>query len=89
MALKDYEKSKDGIEMQLAANHTGHFLLTNLLMPKLLAAQGARIVNVSSFGYMSGGIYFDDPNFKVSGHLPASSSALLFSLSKSSRGRNS
>ncbi|MCJ1249686.1 hypothetical protein MMC30_006912, partial [Trapelia coarctata] len=66
MALKEYAKSKDGIEMQLAANHTGHFLLTNLLMPKLLAAKGARIINVSSFGYMSGGIRFNDPNFKAS-----------------------
>lgn len=71
MALKDYEKSKDGIEMQLAANHVGHFLLTNLLMPQILAAgKGARIINVASFGYMSGGIYFDDPNFKVINQLP-------------------
>ncbi|KAG6988958.1 hypothetical protein G7Y79_00067g095730 [Physcia stellaris] len=65
MALKDYATTKDGIEMQFGSNHIGHFLLTNLLMPKLLAAgKGARVVNVSSFGYMSGGIYFDDPNFK-------------------------
>ena len=66
MAVKEYKKSKDGIEMQFAANHIGHFLLTNLLMPKILAAgKGARIVNVSSFGYMSGGVRFDDQNFKV------------------------
>ena len=67
MALKDYATTKEGIEMQFGSNHVGHFLLTNLLMPKLLAAgKGARVVNVSSFGYMSGGVYFDDPNFKVS-----------------------
>lgn len=66
MALKDYATTKDGIEMQLGSNHVGHFLLTNLLMPKLLAAgSGARIVNVSSFGYMSGGVRFDDPSFQV------------------------
>lgn len=71
MALKDYQKSKDGIEMQLAANHVGHFLLTNLLMPKILATgKGARIINVASFGYMSGAIRFDDPNFKVINQLP-------------------
>ena len=66
MALKDYATTKDGIEMQLGSNHVGHFLLTNLLLPKLLAAGGgARIVNVSSFGYMSGGVRFDDPSFQV------------------------
>ena len=66
MALKNYVTTKDGIEMQLGSNHIGHFLLTNLLMPKLLAAgSGARIVNVSSFGYMSGGVRFDDPGFQV------------------------
>ena len=67
MATKDYTTTKDGIEMQFGTNHVGHFLLTNLLMPKLAAAdQSARIVNVSSFGYMSGGVRFDDSNFQVS-----------------------
>ena len=71
MALKDYATTKDGIEMQLGSNHVGHFLLTNLLMPKLLAAgNGARIVNVSSFGYMSGGVRFDDPGFQVRNLIP-------------------
>jgi NAD(P)-dependent dehydrogenase (short-subunit alcohol dehydrogenase family) len=45
-----YSKSEDGIETQFAINHVSHFLLTNLLMPKLLAAQSPRVVNVSSFG---------------------------------------
>ena len=67
MAVKDYETTKDGIEMQFGANHVGHFLLTNLLMPKLIAAGGgARVVNVSSFGYLAGGVRFNDPNFQVS-----------------------
>lgn len=65
MAVKDYEKSVDGIEMQFAANHIGHFLLTNLLMDKIFAAEGARIVNVSSGGYVSSGVGFEDWNFKV------------------------
>ncbi|PMD54086.1 NAD(P)-binding protein [Hyaloscypha bicolor E] len=64
MAVKDYEKSVDGIEMQFAANHIGHFLLTNLLMDKIFAAEGARVVNVSSGGYVSSGIRFEDWNFK-------------------------
>lgn len=66
MAVKEYQTTKDGVELQFGSNHIGHFLLTNLLLPKILAAgRGARIVNVASFGYMSGGIHFDDPNFKV------------------------
>ena len=66
MALKNYTTTKDGIETQFGANHIGHFLLTNLLVPKLaVAGKGARVVNVSSFGYMSGGVRFEDPNFQV------------------------
>ena len=64
MANKDYAVTKDGIELQFAANHVGHFLLTNLLIPKIAAAKG-RIINVSSFGYMCGGVHFDDPTFAV------------------------
>lgn len=66
MAVKEYTKSAGGIEMQFAANHVGHFLLTNLLMDKLFAAgEGARIINVASGGYVSSGVRFDDWNFKV------------------------
>ena len=47
-----YSKTEDGIESQFGTNHIGHFLLTNLLIPKILAAKpGARIVNVSSSAY--------------------------------------
>jgi len=67
MALKNYTTSKEGIEMQFAVNHLGHFLLTNLLMPKIIAAgPGARIVNVSSWGHLAAGVRFKDWNFKVS-----------------------
>jgi NAD(P)-dependent dehydrogenase (short-subunit alcohol dehydrogenase family) len=44
-----YSKTEDRIETQFATNHLGHFLLTNLLKPTILAAEsGARIVSVSS-----------------------------------------
>ncbi|KAK9490608.1 hypothetical protein V1508DRAFT_434709 [Lipomyces doorenjongii] len=44
MAVKDFETSKEAIEIQFATTHIG-FLLTNLLMPKLEAASpGARII---------------------------------------------
>ncbi len=68
MAIKDFKKSEDGMEMQFATNHIGHFLLTNLLMGKILKAgeeKGARIVNVSSGGYVCGAVRFEDWNFKV------------------------
>ena len=61
MAIKDYTISADGIEQHLAANHIGHFLLTKLLMPKiLLGGRDARIVSISSLGYMSGGVRIND-----------------------------
>ncbi|KAL8868211.1 MAG: hypothetical protein Q9174_005137 [Haloplaca sp. 1 TL-2023] len=64
MAIKNYTTTADGIEMQFGSNHVGHFLFTNLIMDKILAAgKGARIVNVSSFGYQSGGVHYDDHNF--------------------------
>lgn len=57
----------DGIESQFHANHIGHFLLTQLLMPKILAAgPGARVVNLSSNAYKMGGVHWDDINFGVS-----------------------
>ncbi|KAH8799130.1 hypothetical protein F5884DRAFT_825379 [Xylogone sp. PMI_703] len=59
-----YSKSVEGIEIQFATNHIGHFLLTRLLMDKIfVAGPGARIVNVSSSA-LRGSIRFDDYNFQ-------------------------
>ncbi|KAF9293901.1 hypothetical protein BKA57DRAFT_464385 [Linnemannia elongata] len=43
--------SKDGVELVFAVNHLGHFLLTQLLLPKLIESQPSRIVNVSSMAH--------------------------------------
>ncbi|CAO3572932.1 unnamed protein product [Mortierella alpina] len=43
--------SKDGIELLFAVNHMGHFLLTELLLPRLIASQPSRIVCVSSMAH--------------------------------------
>ncbi|WP_394847807.1 SDR family NAD(P)-dependent oxidoreductase [Pendulispora brunnea] len=40
--------SKDGYEIVFATNHLGPFLLTKLLLPKLLEAPQGRVVNVAS-----------------------------------------
>ncbi len=59
-----FSKTEDGIETQFATNHIGHFLLTNLLIPRILSAgPGARIVNVSSSAHRYATHLFEDYNF--------------------------
>lgn len=65
MAL-DYGVSHDGHENQLAINHLGPFLFTNLIMNKVLASAAPRVVMVSSDGHRLSPIRFDDVNFRVS-----------------------
>jgi NAD(P)-dependent dehydrogenase (short-subunit alcohol dehydrogenase family) len=52
-----------GYESQLSTNHFGHFQLTAKLWPALKKANGARVVNVSSFGHQIAPFNFEDPNF--------------------------
>ncbi|XP_065220971.1 retinol dehydrogenase 13-like [Planococcus citri] len=53
----------DGIEMHFGVNHIGHFLLTNLLLPKLKESAPSRIINLTSITYKKGNIDKEDLNF--------------------------
>ncbi|RAL04513.1 short-chain dehydrogenase [Aspergillus ibericus CBS 121593] len=63
MAIKEYTLDKQGFEYNLSANHLGHFLLTNLLVPALEAAGTARVVNLTSTAYLITPFRFEDWNF--------------------------
>jgi NAD(P)-dependent dehydrogenase (short-subunit alcohol dehydrogenase family) len=54
--------TKDGFELQFGTNHLGHFALTGLLLDRVLAAPGSRVVTVSSQGhrFARNGIRFND-----------------------------
>ncbi|KAK9773548.1 hypothetical protein AB5N19_11023 [Seiridium cardinale] len=63
-----YQKTEDGFELQLAANYLGHFVLTNTIIPKILAAgPGGRIVIVSSSGHRYNPFRSFDPNSDIPG----------------------
>jgi len=55
-----YQRTEDGFEMQLGVNHLGHFALTGLLLPQLLAAPEPRVVTVSSTAHRTGVMRFGD-----------------------------
>lgn len=61
MALP-YGRTADGFERQFGTNHLGHFALTGLLLPAILAAPGARVVAVSSNAHLFGAIDFANLN---------------------------
>ncbi|KAH7243645.1 uncharacterized protein BKA55DRAFT_575223 [Fusarium redolens] len=69
MAVQERTLSKDDIEMHLATNHIGHWLLSCLIIPKLIKASegkpkgSVRIVNVSSASPMVSNMRWSDMNF--------------------------
>jgi NAD(P)-dependent dehydrogenase (short-subunit alcohol dehydrogenase family) len=76
------QESVDGIEMTLALNHLGPFLLTKLLLDALMAAAPARIVNVTSSAHEDvDGFDFEDPQAARTrglGSYPRSEPASIF-----------
>ena len=78
MVIPERTLTEDGIELQFGTNHIGHFLFTNLIMPKILAAaasnpKGAtRVVNVSSFSPTWSTMRWSDLNqYKINKTLPS------------------
>jgi NAD(P)-dependent dehydrogenase (short-subunit alcohol dehydrogenase family) len=57
-------QTADGFETQFGTNHLGHFALTGLVLPLLLAAPAPRVVTVSSNAHRFGSMHFDDLNWE-------------------------
>lgn len=64
MALPRLERTPQGVELQFATNFLGHFALTQGLHRALAAANGARVVSVSSSANMIAPVVFDDLHFR-------------------------
>jgi len=60
---KSRRLTADGIEATFAVNHLGYFLLTCLLLERLIASAPARVVSVASIGHRRGTLDFDDLGF--------------------------
>jgi len=58
------QRDSRGIESQLATNYFGQYHLVARLWPALKKANGARVINVSSYGHQMAPFNFDDPNFE-------------------------
>jgi NAD(P)-dependent dehydrogenase (short-subunit alcohol dehydrogenase family) len=87
------DTTADGFELQFGSNHLGHFALTGHVLPLLRAANGARVVSLSSVAArQSGKIHFDDPQFEKS-YAPMSAygqsklAVLMFALELDRRSR--
>jgi NAD(P)-dependent dehydrogenase (short-subunit alcohol dehydrogenase family) len=57
-------ETSDGFEATFQVNHLAPFLLTELLMPQLRAADAARVVNVSSMAHARGRVDLNDLDSK-------------------------
>ena len=61
--FKDHTLTEDGIEASFAVNHLGYFLLTQLLLGRIVESTPARIVNVASIGHRRATMDFEDLHF--------------------------
>ena len=75
MALQELTLAPDGHEMQFATNHLGHFRLTLGLHDALAAADGARVVALSSRAHLASPVVWDDIDFAFRPYTPESAYA--------------
>lgn len=59
-----FARTVDGFEMQLGTNHFGHFVLTDALLPSLMAAPAPRVVSLASIAHRRGSVDLDDLNYE-------------------------
>jgi len=55
-------RTEEGLEVTMASNHLGHFLLTNLLLGELKRSAPSRVVNVSSMAHRLADLELDNIN---------------------------
>jgi NAD(P)-dependent dehydrogenase (short-subunit alcohol dehydrogenase family) len=70
MAVPDFQVTAQGFELQFGTNFLGHFALTTGLHGALAAAEGARVVSLSSSGHTFSPVIFDDINFAFVPYTP-------------------
>ena len=75
MALPELQRTPEGWEMQFATNFLGHFALATELHGALAAANGARIVSVSSTANLMSPVVFEDLHFRFRSYDPFSAYA--------------
>jgi retinol dehydrogenase-14 len=68
--LQKREETADGYEATFAVNHLAPYLLTRLLLDKLLAGTPSRVVTVSSDAYRWGLLDFDDLQTRDTSYRP-------------------
>lgn len=70
MATPELQKTPQGHELQFGTNYLGHFALTYWPRPALAAANGARVVSLSSSGHWFSPVVFDDLAFDFIPYTP-------------------
>lgn len=88
------QRDSRGYESQLSTNHLGHFQLTSRLWKALVEAEGARVINISSWGHHYSKFNFEDPNFEkreyetLLGYGQSKTANILFSVELDNRGKD-
>ncbi len=75
MAVPEFTKTEDGIEVSWQVNYVAPFLLSNLLMDRVVQVRGA-VVNITSDGHLRADLLNMDVNYEVCSYIQLSSDVL-------------